>query len=77
MQSSTYTLDNHTQSDGRVYVTERHTDDAGVVHEVMYLAPAGWTATEYNATMTARATQIDAQLAEAEFAELLGADDGA
>lgn len=72
MQSSTYTLDGHRQADGRIYVRETHTDSAGQVHTVEYLAPANWTDTEYTATMTARAAQIDAELAEGEFAQVLG-----
>ena len=72
MQSSTYPLDNHRQVDGRIYVREMHTDDAGVVHTVEYLAPANWGDTEYTATMTARAAQIEAELAQAEFDTLLG-----
>lgn len=69
--NSTYTLDNHRQVDGRIYVTERHTDDAGGVHDVTYLAPAAWGAAEYTATMTARAAQIAAELAEAELSEAI------
>jgi hypothetical protein len=61
MQSSTYTLDNHRQVDGRIYVRETHVDDAGETHHVDYLAPSGWTATDYAETMTARAVQIDAE----------------
>ena len=74
MQSSSYTTDGHTQADGRRYVRETHVDDAGVTHTVEYLAPAGWTATEYTARMNERAAQLDAQLAEQEAASLLEQD---
>jgi hypothetical protein len=29
------------QIDGRSYITERHVDDAGVEHDITYLADAG------------------------------------
>lgn len=72
MQTSVYTLDNHRQTDGRIYVRETHTDEAGEIHTIEYLAPADWGDAEYTATMTARAAQIDAELAEGEFAQVLG-----
>lgn len=71
--SSTHTIDAHTQQGGGRYVIERHTDDAGVVHQVgPYLAPDGF---DTAARLAARATQIDEQLAEAEARALI--DDGA
>jgi len=74
MQSSTYTPDAHTQADGRRYVTESFVDDAGGQHSRMYLAPAAWGDAEYAAHLAASAERIDAQLAEAEFEQLLGED---
>ena len=72
MQSSTYTTDAHTQQDGSRYVYERHTDATGRVHQLSpWRAPAGWGDAEITAVITARAVQIDAQLAEAEAAALL------
>lgn len=65
--SSTHTV-GHAQIDGRRYLTERHTDHLGEVHQVEYLAAVG---TDYNAVMAARAVQIEQQLAEAEAAALL------
>lgn len=70
--ASTYTTDAYTQADGRRYVHEAHTTSDGMVQNVTYLAPANWTATEYAATMNARVAQIDAELAQAEFQQLLG-----
>ena len=66
--SSTYTLDNHTQIDGRRYVTELHTDHIGVAHLVEYLAPIG---ADYQSIANARADSIALALAEAEAEELL------
>lgn len=61
--SSTYTVDDHAQADGRRYVVESHTDSAGGVHRVQYLAVAG---ADYQAIANARAVVIADQLAEAE-----------
>lgn len=69
--SSTHTV-GHAQRDGRRYVVESHTDDAGVVHRVEYLATVG---TDYAIVRDARAAQISEQLAEAEAQALI--DDGA
>lgn len=69
--SSTHIV-GHAQADGRRYVTERHTDDAGVVHLREYLAAEG---ADYVAVRDARAAQINADLAEAEAQALFG--DGA
>lgn len=52
------------QSDGRAYVRERHTDTCGIAHEVEYLAASG---TDYEATMLARAPQIEAGLRQQEL----------
>jgi len=71
VQSSTYTTDAHAQADGRIGVTELHTDTAGRVHRVYYRAPAAWGATEINAILSRRAAEIDARLAEAEAIALM------
>lgn len=59
--SSTHTV-GHAQRDGRRYVVELHTDDAGVVHRVEYLAAEK---ADYADIMAARAVQIDASIVEA------------
>jgi len=70
--SSTFTQDAHTQQGGGRYVIERNTDDAGKVYQVCpWLAPVGF---DVQARVTSRATEINAQLAEAEAAQLLGED---
>lgn len=61
--SSTYTLDDHAQADGRKYVTEMHTDSVGTVHTERYLAAVG---ADYQAIANARAAVIAAALADAE-----------
>ena len=66
MQSSTYTLDSHTQADGRRYVRESFVDATGRTHESEYLAPVGWTATEYQAHLNTRSAQLDEMLAKRE-----------
>lgn len=66
--SSTFSI-GHAQIDGRKHVTEQHTDHMGGVHTAEYLASVG---TDYVAVAAARAPQIEAQLAEAEAAALLG-----
>ncbi len=71
--SSTFTQDAHTQRDGGRYVLERHTDDAGQVYQVgPWVAPGGM---DVQARVTARAAEINDQLAEAEAQALL--NDGA
>lgn len=70
--SSATTIDAHTQQGGGRYVIERHTDQDGNVYQVgPYLAPAGF---DVDARLSARATEINDQLAEAEAKSL--ADDG-
>lgn len=66
--SSTHTI-GHAQPFDRHDVIEVHTDHLGVVHIVQYLAASG---TDYVAVRTARALQIEAELAEAEALALLG-----
>jgi hypothetical protein len=71
--SSTHTIDAHQQQGGGRYVIERHTDDAGVVHQVgPWLASEGF---DVAARVASRATQINDQLAEAEAQALM--NDGA
>lgn len=67
--SSSYTLDPHTQVDGRRYVTETHTLNAGGPVVVTYLAAVG---EDYAAVMTARVAQINDMLAAQEAEEILG-----
>lgn len=56
--SSTYT-EGPTQQDGRRYVTERHTDDAGQVYTYEWLG-----AQDATQVVQARAASLDTQLAE-------------
>lgn len=71
MQSSTFVLDDHLQANGTRWVTEIHTDAAGIEHRIVYLAPEG---ADYTAIMNARAAQMDSQLAEREFYDLVLTD---
>lgn len=57
IQSSTYT-EGPPQADGRRYVKERHTDDAGKVYEFEWLG-----AQDAGAVMAARAESLSVQLA--------------
>src|SRR5574337_722082 len=72
--SSTYALDAHAQVDGRIYVTETHTDNVAIQHLVEYLAPATFTATDYTNVMTARATRISADLVATDVLRILNID---
>ena len=56
------------QADGRRRVTEAHTDHLGVVHSRTYLADAE---TDVVAALAPRASQLVAELADAEFARNL------
>lgn len=67
--SSTATLDTHAQSSGARYCVERHTDSLGRVHQIVYLAAAGF---DTNAALVGRAAALDAQLADEEAAAALG-----
>jgi hypothetical protein len=58
----------HAQIDGRHYVEELHTDQLGSVHRAEYLAAADADTAEIAA---ARVEQIEAQLADSEFDEVL------
>src|SRR5437867_2435808 len=71
--SSIFALIGPPQRDGRQYVRETHTDNAGVAHVAEYLAVAG---ADYAAIMTARAVVVAAQLVEAEIANWMARDDG-
>jgi hypothetical protein len=55
-------------ADGRSYVTERHTDQDGILHVLTYLAEA---ATDVQAILTARATSLFADLVDLELARNL------
>lgn len=57
------------QIDGRVWITETHTDDVAGPLVFAYLAA---DASNAQAVMTARAVQIAADLAAQEIAEVLG-----
>ncbi len=62
--------DSYTQPGGGRYVIERHTDQAGRVYQVgPYLVAPGF---DVQAALTARATQINDDLAAAEARELIG-----
>jgi hypothetical protein len=60
------------QKDGRFWVLETHTDNAGVAYQIRYLASAGTLDAMLNATMSARATQTGDSLANEEVAENIG-----
>lgn len=64
--SSTHIVDGHAQSDGRRYVTEMHTDSAGMVHTREYLAPLG---ANYAAVRDAFAVVLADLLAAAEASQ--------
>lgn len=68
---SSSALAEHAQVDGRFFVTERHTDHTGAVHTFAYLAAVG---ADTSAVMSARVPVIEAQLADAEFADCLAND---
>jgi len=61
------------QIDGRRWVREQHTDQMGVVHEIVYMAEAGQVV-----DLAASAARLETQLTEAEItaneADVLGAD---
>lgn len=65
--SSTFAV-GHAQADGRRYVTERHTDDAGGVHEREYLAALG---ADHAAIAAAYAVELADELAAGEFEAIL------
>jgi len=66
--SSTYEVDAHAQRDGRRFVVETHTDSAGGIHTLHYLAPVG---ADYQALANARAVTIAENLAEQEATEVI------
>ena len=68
--SSEYITDAHQQVGGGYWTIERHTDNTGRVHQ---LGPYLWDGVaDRDALLTARAAQIDAQLAQAEADALMG-----
>lgn len=68
--SSTFIIGTR-QKDGRVWVSESHTDHLGVVHICQWLALAN---ADHAGICNARASKIEAALAEAEFLEALEFD---
>jgi len=70
---SSHIAEDSRQIDGRRWVREQHTDQMGVVHEIVYMAEAGQVV-----DLVASARRIEASLTEAEIAanesEILGAD---
>jgi hypothetical protein len=69
--TSTYTLDDQPQADGRCYVHEIHTDHRGRIYTAEYLAPAEW---DYEHTLATRAANIGAEIDRREAAELEAAN---
>ena len=67
--ASSFVLAPAPESDGRSYVTEMHIDQYDVPYPIEYLADVG---ADYNAIMVARATQISADLVQAELNAVLG-----
>ena len=63
--SSTYTIDDHAQADGRRWVREQHTDHTGQTYTAEYLAPEDW---DYETTLQARATNIGREIDRREAA---------
>ncbi len=57
------------QVDGRRHIRERHTDHLGRHHEVFYVGAAN---EDEQANLTARVSQIETNLADAEFSEVVG-----
>lgn len=72
MQSSTYLADDFTQTDGRRYVHELHTDVAGLVWPNDYLAEAG---ANYAALLAQHAAALDLQLAQDEVLAVMATTD--
>lgn len=60
IKSSALSLDDHAQTDGRLYVTETHVFDDGSVQVFQYLADPK---ADWQATMTAHAAQLEASVA--------------
>lgn len=65
--SSSFSVDPVVQQDGRVYVTETHTDDAGAVITIKSLAAVG---SNHDQIMSLRALEMDEAMAQAEVIEL-------
>lgn len=66
--STSFALDDHLQADGRIYVTETHTDSAGGVHQIVYLASPGMN---HASIANARASELSAQLQANEIEGIL------
>lgn len=64
----------HTQSDGRRYVREQHSDHLGVVHEVEYLAQFDQTDEGLASTLSGRVAQLEEALAASEYANRVNFD---
>lgn len=67
--SSVYELEPHDQADGRVWVTERHTDGDGIVYEHRYKGARN--VTDFQAVMASRAAEINTMLADQEAERIL------
>lgn len=59
------------QIDGRRFCTERHTDNLGVIHRVVYLSAVG---TDNNAVMLARVSILNQALIDDDVQRLLNTD---
>jgi hypothetical protein len=66
-------IEDRPQTDGRRAVRERHVDDFGVEHFVVYMAESG---ADVEAILPSRAAQIEADLAAAEIAANLAEAEG-
>lgn len=69
--SSSYQADATTQIDGRVYVTETHTDNLGIVRQWVYLAAVG---ANKDTILAQHAAQLADQLEQEEIGSLLNGD---
>jgi hypothetical protein len=67
--ASTFTL-GHPQANGSRYVTETHTWDSGLPPTVLEYGPIG--VVDYQSIADARAVQLMASAAEAEFGRIIG-----
>lgn len=65
--NSSYVVE-HEQRDGRKWVTETHIDDVGERHVARYLADRN---TDYDAILSARATEIADRLVNEEIERVL------
>jgi hypothetical protein len=67
--NSTYSLDAHYQSNGDRYVTEHHTDNLGMVHQIgpYLISPS----TDIDAIIANRVAKLNEQLSESEIEKYL------